>query len=92
LLRLDDRRITMRSISPRSALIAAAIAAGVMLVPSAAQAQRCPANANQASGAVWAWGTIRTGQTVTATHPCGRRIQCVGGERGSKESRSCRWL
>jgi hypothetical protein len=41
---------------------------------------------------VWAKGNIRTGQTVTGKHPCGRRITCTGGVLGSKGSRQCRWL
>jgi hypothetical protein len=59
---------------------------------SAAAAQKCPSDANRASQAVWAQGSISTGTTVTGTHPCGRRIQCTGGTRESKASRACRWL
>jgi hypothetical protein len=67
------------------------IAAGAILGAPAAQA-RCPGSAAQASKAIWASGNIPAGQRVTATHPCGRQIQCTGGTSAGSKTRHCRWL
>jgi hypothetical protein len=76
----------------RPVMLAFAIVTGVVLCSSVAQAQRCPASANEASNAIWPSGAVRSGRTVTGTHPCGRRITCTGGQLNVKGSRSCRWL
>jgi hypothetical protein len=64
----------------------------LLLLPSVAQAAACPADARKASFEVWGPNTIRTGATATGTHPCGRRITCVGGKSGQGTTRKCRWL
>jgi hypothetical protein len=71
---------------------ASILVAGISFAPHPGLAQKCPANANEASSAVWPKGAIRTGKTVTGKHPCGRRITCVGGSQNARGSRSCRWL
>jgi hypothetical protein len=68
------------------------IAGGLIFHLPPAHAQACPRDALSASQAVWPAGSIRTGQTVTATHPCGRRLSCTGGVRVETRSRHCRWL
>jgi hypothetical protein len=75
----------------------AILATSVLILLSAsadAMAQeRCPDDANKASLAVWPGGAVRTGRTVTAKHPCGRQLSCVGGRQGSSGiPRNCRWL
>jgi hypothetical protein len=55
-------------------------------------AQKCPANATEASYSVWGPNSIRTGQTVTGTHRCGRRLRCTGGTTNVRGSRNCSWL
>jgi hypothetical protein len=58
-----------------------------------AHAQKsCPNDATAASTALWGTGTIKTGESVTGTHPCGRRISCIGGTPNAPKSRRCRWL
>ena len=74
-------------------LVMLSVATSAMaFAPSMAQAQTCPSNAVQASIVVWPMGNIRTGQTVTGTHPCGRRITCTGGNLNTPGSRVCSWL
>ena len=68
-----------------------AIAVVVALVPSAGYAADCPADAFKASMAIWPLGAIKTGQTKTARHPCGRQITCVGGSFQPKTLRTCHW-
>ena len=62
-----------------------------LLAPTLVHAQGCPAEAREASRAIWASGSISSGKSVTATHPCGRRITCTGGKGGAAGTRSCRW-
>jgi hypothetical protein len=79
-------KITLRA-------LALAAAMTLLLAPMpAAAAQKCPSSATSASTALWPKGSIRTGQSKTGTHPCGRRITCMGGVSTAKGSRSCRWL
>ena len=75
------------------AIVAAALAVAVVILAAsfAVEAKECPANARNASLALWPGGTIPTGKTVTGTHPCGRRLACVGGTPGSFASRECHW-
>lgn len=72
-------------------VIALAAAIAILAAPSAVQAKGCPANPRNASLALWPGGSIRTGQTVTGTHPCGRKLTCTGGKPGVFASRQCRW-
>jgi hypothetical protein len=67
------------------------IALAVVAAPALAAAASCPENARNASLALWAGGTIPTEKTVTGTHPCGRRLSCVGGIPGNFASRECHW-
>ena len=64
---------------------------GIFIGASIAQAQNCPANANDASRSIWGTGSISTSKTVTATHSCGRRITCTGGSLRGRDARDCRW-
>jgi len=57
-----------------------------------AGASSCPADATKASYSLWAKGTIKTGATASAKHPCGRQLQCSGGSSATSNTRSCRWL
>jgi hypothetical protein len=75
----------MRNLIALAALIA--IAAGT----SAVQASTCPASPRDASLALWAGNTIPTGQTVSGTHPCGRKLTCTGGVHANFASRECHW-
>lgn len=53
---------------------------------------KCPARAVDASLAIWPVNSLRVAQTVSAMHPCGRRITCVSGLRGANRfPRRCRW-
>ena len=72
-------------------LIPLAAAFTILAASSAVQAKGCPANARNASLALWPGGTIPTGQTVTGTHPCGRSLTCTGGSPGNFASRHCHW-
>ena len=72
-------------------LIALAAAIAVLAAPALAAAASCPANARNASTALWPAGSIPTGKTVTATHPCGRTLTCVGGVPHDFMSRQCHW-
>jgi hypothetical protein len=58
---------------------------------SAHAALSCPANATQASTAVWPDGKLPTGQTFTRMHPCGRQITCTGGSIADGTKRKCSW-
>jgi hypothetical protein len=60
------------------------------LAPSAVLAQSCPRDASRASYALWAANSLRN--TVTGTHPCGRRLTCTPGQVNVKGSRKCHWL
>ena len=64
----------------------------VLVVPQALEAAPCPRDATKASLAIFPAGSIKTGQTATAKHPCGRQLQCSGGLTPGSRSRSCRWL
>jgi hypothetical protein len=66
-------------------------AAGAIFAAPTAQA-KCPGSAAQASKSIWASGNIRAGQRVTATHPCGRQIECTGGTSVGSKTRHCRWM
>ena len=72
-------------------LIALTIAMILLATAGAAQAAPCPANARTASLALWPGDSIKTGKTVTGTHPCGRQLTCIGGIPGSFSSRECHW-
>lgn len=74
----------------RQAFALAAFVA-VLAASSAAIAGDCPANPRNASLALWPGGTIPTGKIVTGTHPCGRKLTCVGGVPGNFTSRQCHW-
>jgi hypothetical protein len=77
----------------RSLLFASAVAAGLTLAPSIVQAaQSCPSDVLEAGRAVWPRGSIRSGKSVTGTHPCGRRLMCTGGVGSTSGTRQCRWL
>ena len=76
----------------RALVLASMLVAGMIFAPQSAYAQKCPADANAASVAVWPTGSIKAGMSVTGTHPCGRRIACTGGSRNSPGTRRCRWL
>jgi hypothetical protein len=67
------------------------VALGILIGPSLAQGQKCPVNANDASRSIWGSGSIGTGKTVTAMHPCGRQITCRGGSLRGRGARDCRW-
>jgi hypothetical protein len=67
-------------------------AAAILLAASSFPAHAaCPANATDASMAVWPPSSIPTGVQVSGTHPCGRKITCNGGRAGQKATRICRW-
>lgn len=55
-------------------------------------AQSCPTDASRASYSIWAGGSIRYKQTKTGTHPCGRKMRCVGGSNAQNIPRKCTWL
>jgi hypothetical protein len=76
----------------RAFVLVSMLVAGMSFTPQFAYAQKCPADANAASIAVWPRGAIKTGRSVTGTHPCGRRIACTGGTSNAAGSRQCRWL
>jgi hypothetical protein len=77
----------------RTRALALAAAMTLLLAPAPAPAaQKCPSDATSASIALWPKGSIRTGQSKNGTHPCGRRITCMGGVAIAKGSRSCKWL
>jgi hypothetical protein len=68
------------------------LVAASVLAPSAANAaNRCPADPFKASKAIWNWGDLRTGETKTAKHPCGRQMTCIGGRFDPLVRRSCHW-
>ncbi|MCC2113888.1 MAG: hypothetical protein KDJ16_17765 [Hyphomicrobiales bacterium] len=71
-------------------LFLAALATVIALSVTPATAGNCPADAVKASKEIWPKGRVSTGTTVVGTHPCGRRIQCTGGDPGKK--RKCKWL
>jgi hypothetical protein len=73
------------------ALVLACFTTGLIAVAPAAQA-KCPGSAAQASKAIWPSGNIPAGRRVTATHPCGRQIECTGGTSAGSKTRHCRWL
>ena len=77
--------------SPIGLLITFLAANAALIAPSAVQAAGCPADPRSASLVLWPGGTIRTGRTVTGTHPCGRVLTCVGGIPGNFASRQCHW-
>ena len=71
-------------------LAAAALAIIGAAAPSRAHAAACPNDAELASYRLWAPNTLRG--TVTASHPCGRRLTCNPGLVNVRGSRVCRWL
>ena len=76
------------------ASIALLIACGaVAFTDTAIAASKCPADPVAASYRIWPGNTISTGQLQTASHPCGQRLECIGGNqaRGGSMKRSCRW-
>lgn len=56
-------------------------------------ATSCPADPLQASYKVWPGNTISPGKTQSSFHPCGKRLECTGGNLagGGLMKRSCRW-
>jgi len=72
-------------------LIALAAAIAVLAAPALAAAASCPANALNASTALWPAGSIPTGKTVSAPHPCGKILTCTGGLPRVFTTRQCRW-
>jgi len=77
-----------------TALAVLVLAAPALLPAHAQQSQPrpvCPANASAAGYDIGPVGSLRTGQAVEGTHPCGRRITCTGGDR-VQGTRACRWL
>jgi len=72
-----------------SIVLAAMIAS--LATPSVVAAKDCPADARNASLALWSGGSIPTGKTVTGKHPCGRQLTCTGGIPGDFSSRECHW-
>ena len=80
---------TMRK--PIALLIAFTATIATVPTPSVVQAAGCPADPRRASLALWPGGSINTGKTVTGTHPCGRKLTCVGGIPGNFSSRQCHW-
>jgi hypothetical protein len=81
----------------RCALFSAILVAGFAFAPTTASAQQkkgaCPKNATVASLAIWPRGTISTGKLASGRHPCGRSMECVGGQNISNTGgRNCRWL
>jgi len=71
--------------------IALATVIAIQATTSAVQAANCPANPRNASLSLWPGGTIPTGQTVSGTHACGRKLTCTGGIPGNFTSRQCHW-
>jgi hypothetical protein len=67
--------------------------AGIAWTTTAHAAPKCPANAVAASSRIWPEGTLAPGQAQSANHPCGQRLECIGGNtaRGGSSKRSCRW-
>jgi hypothetical protein len=66
--------------------------ASVMLALSAAPSSAaCPANPVAASFVIWAENSLGKFQNVTAAHPCGRRIDCRGGDQRNRVARRCWW-
>ena len=76
----------------RSLVLVSILAVGIIWTLARRTAQKCPADAVEASVAVWPTGSIKSGMTVTGRHPCGRRITCTGGARNAPGTRQCRWL
>jgi hypothetical protein len=72
-------------------LLLIAMSIVVLAAPSAARAGHCPPDARKASLALWPGGSIPTGKTVSGTHPCGRKLNCIGGTPGNFSSRQCHW-
>ena len=62
-----------------------------VLAPTSAFAGKCPADPYMASKTIWNWGILKTGQLATGTHPCGRKITCIGGSFQPLIKRSCHW-
>lgn len=75
----------------RKVSIALALSAVLLVCSSPGVAAKCPARAIDASFAIWPVNSLRVAQTVSAMHPCGRRITCVSGVRANKFPRRCRW-
>lgn len=74
--------------------IAMFIACAAMAPASIAHAaQKCPADPVAASYRIWPGNTISPGKVQTSNHPCGRQLECTGGNRagGGTMKRSCRW-
>jgi hypothetical protein len=77
----------------RALTLMSIVIAGIVVAADAAHAQKsCPADAVEASVGVWPTGSVKSGMSVTGTHPCGRRITCTGGARNTPGTRQCRWL
>ena len=80
------------------ALTCLAVATGLLAGATTAafaqgsQKSACPSSASQASQQVWPEGSISRGQTMTATHPCGRQLSCSGGSSQQGNRRQCKWL
>ncbi len=67
--------------------------AGIAWTTTAHAAPKCPADPVAASYRIWPGNTISTGKLQTTNHPCGQRLECIGGNeaRGGAMKRSCRW-
>lgn len=74
----------------RSLFLLSVLALGLAIAPATLHAQSCPQDASKASYVLWAANTLR--DTVTGTHPCGRRLTCNPGIISAKPTRKCRWL
>ncbi|HRD76241.1 MAG TPA: hypothetical protein PK264_09910 [Hyphomicrobiaceae bacterium] len=77
----------MRSVS----LAAAGAALATLLVSIDAAEAACPASAGRASLDIWPRDTLKSGQTVSATHPCGKRLTCTSHGRSGIGARKCSW-
>ena len=66
---------------------------GVVWGTAAHGAPKCPADPLSASYQIWPGNTISAGKLQAANHPCGRRLECTGGNTagGGAMKRSCRW-
>ena len=63
----------------------------VMFLPTSVFATACPASALKASTAIWQSGSIAKGTVRNGTHPCGKKMTCVGGNENTNAKRSCSW-
>ena len=57
----------------------------------AVAAGACPADPVKAGLEVWPGGSLTISDEVTATHPCGKKLTCRGGNAHRGIPRHCAW-